>query len=489
MNDREGSQIPLNQSDGKSAVSNGSSNSDGVVESVRSLVQPTTYTCPGESYSISRSIHLARLAAFYPNCRDCPHRFDDGHALPIPAPVQSDTACVNARKSLVSADRVRAVYLNELDRNRAVLWGEALAAYLWDRHPMIARRDFADRLQITSVEPQIPSSIAAGGPMVVVGFDERPSSPDIVSGLVLGLRRMGCPVIDLGQTGLPVLSFHVHELDAFAGVYVSGAGRDPSWTGFEFRSQNAFPFAYEDLLILEESVKAGVGRQTRQIGSYRACQGISAYESSLAPHFHALRPLGIVVGTSTRLMPRVIDRLFAKLPCRVNHIVFPNRQRQLLDPRDADLLRIATAVQEGTDHLGLVFEDDGEHVAFVTNNGRLVAPQEIARLVIEITLRESSDAQFVVPTAWLNDVKTWLTGRDAIVHDGGESASQLTGCLASNNASIAFATDGRTWFQQDYPACDALIVFARVLQALSLSDAPFSDVLARFRPGGHRGVS
>jgi hypothetical protein len=484
MNTGEGSHVPRVRSDGNTA-SSGISVPAGAARSAESPVQSTTYVCPGETYSISRSIHLARLAAFYPNCRDCPHRFDDGPALPNPAAAQLLSAtCAVSRSSLVAGERVRAVYLNELDRNRAIQWGEALAAHLWDRHPMMARRDCTDHLQITSVEPETMPAAEARGPLVVVGFDERPSSPDIVNGLVLGLRRMGCPVIDLGQTGLPVVSFHVHELKAFAAVYVTGAGCDPSWTGFEFRSQNSIPFSRDDLLKLEESVKEGVGRQTRQIGSYRTCQGIAAYESSLVPHFHALRPLTIVAGSSTRLMPRIMDRLFAKLPCRVAHITCANRQRQLLDPRDVDLQRVAAAVQEGNHPLGVLFDDDGEHLAFITNSGRLVAPQEIARLVIEITLRETCDAQFVVPAVWRNDVKSWLIGRDAVVIDGGETASQLTQQLASNKASIAFATDGRLWFQQGYPACDVLIVLARVLQALSLSDAPFSDVLARFRPVG-----
>ena len=34
------------------------------------------YRCPGETYRISRAVHLGRLASFYPACRDCPRRDD-----------------------------------------------------------------------------------------------------------------------------------------------------------------------------------------------------------------------------------------------------------------------------------------------------------------------------------------------------------------------------------------------------------------------------
>src|ERR1700676_5591271 len=34
------------------------------------------YQCPGEDYPISESVHLGRLASYYPACRDCPHRHE-----------------------------------------------------------------------------------------------------------------------------------------------------------------------------------------------------------------------------------------------------------------------------------------------------------------------------------------------------------------------------------------------------------------------------
>ena len=39
----------------------------------------TLYICPGETHPISRSVHLSRLAAFYPKCRECPLRKDTGN--------------------------------------------------------------------------------------------------------------------------------------------------------------------------------------------------------------------------------------------------------------------------------------------------------------------------------------------------------------------------------------------------------------------------
>ncbi len=438
----------------------------------------TSYTCPGELYSIPRGIHLARLAAFYAKCQDCEHRFDTGQALSsneLPRTAEHRTV----RTTLLTDESVRGVYLNELDRNRALLWGEALASSLWDQQPMIGRRAPTDNSQIIAEQTRVVHAAMPTVPTVVVGFDERPSSPDIVTGVVLGLRRMGCPVVDLGQTALPVVAFSVHALQAAAGLFVTGAGCDPSLTGFEFLERGARPFPEASLLELERLVKTGVGRQTRQIGSHHPQQGQSPYFATLESHFHALRPLRIVCGSVTRFLPRVLDQLFAKLPCTLTHVPLPTRRRNLFDARDVDLHRVATTVVEGNHHLGMLIDEDGRHAAFVTDRGRLVSPREVARLLIEITQREQRGAPFVVSSSLFHDAAKWLEGREARAIDGGESAADLVRLLMEHEAAMALSADGRVWFRDAYPACDALLVLAHVLQALSFSDTPFSDVVAR----------
>ena len=44
---------------------------------------PAVYRCPGQSYTIDRGVHLARLAAFYPPCLRCEHRHDSGGLSPL----------------------------------------------------------------------------------------------------------------------------------------------------------------------------------------------------------------------------------------------------------------------------------------------------------------------------------------------------------------------------------------------------------------------
>ena len=166
----------------------------------------------------------------------------------------------------------------------------------------------------------------------------------------------------------------------------------------------------------------------------------------------------------------------------MTHVGLSTRRRNLFDIRDTDLQRLSQAVVDGHQHLGVLIDEDQQHTAFVTEQGRLVTTQEMARLLMEVQMRANSAAQFVLAKSWLEQAQGWLTGRDAIAIDGGETASELVGCLNRHEASLALSGDGRVWFRGAYPNCDAILVLAQVLQALSLSDAPFSTVINRISP-------
>ena len=473
---------------------------------VASTPAESACVCPGETHSISFSVHLSRLASGYSACRNCHHNDALGQ---FPRVLQTASHERTVGKSLVTADGVRGIYLNDLDRIRAADWGAAFASILWDEQPrigrvapkepakqhsnvMIQRRSDPDIVQSTGEGPtagldasspmpvHTVSTSARRGPMVVIGFDERPSSPDIIMGVALGLRRMGCQVIDLGQTTSPCFHFAVHHLEAAGGVFVTGSGRDPAWTGFQFSGGGALPCQQPDFLNeLQRRANSNVVRPTRTAGSQRPFHAAIPYQAGLWKLFHALRPLQVVVGTSTRQLPRTLNSLFARLPCRLTHEVLPVRRRDLGDPHDVDVRRVASATVAGQQHLGLIVDDDGERCAFVTDRGQLVSIGELARLLVLFELHERRSAKIVIDESLSSQVSGWLNPLGSTCQVEQASTCLLPKTVIQHSAELGITADHRVWFGGAYPACNAILTLARVLQALSLSDSPMSDVLNR----------
>ena len=68
---------------------------------------------------------------------------------------------------------------------------------------------------------------------IVVGRDGRLSGPDMVAGLVEGLRKAGRNVIDIGMAPTPVVYFAAYHLRAGSCVSVTGSHNPPDYNGFK----------------------------------------------------------------------------------------------------------------------------------------------------------------------------------------------------------------------------------------------------------------
>lgn len=453
--------------------------------------QALDYTCPGESHPISRSVHLARLASGFAECRRCQH---NGTANP-----DGSASSELARRSLVTAEGVRGIYLNELDRTRASEWGAAFASILWDEQPRVGRivptpvagsssisvtGSSGDMAAVSEAASPLPDLTvmppSRRGPVVVIGFDERPSSPDIVMGVALGLRRMGCQVIDLGQTTRPCFHFAVHHLEAVGGVFVTGSGCDPASTGFHFAGRNSVPWLqFDQLRMLEQKANQQIVRPTRTAGAQRPFHAAVPYQAGLWKLFHALRPLRIVCGSSGGQIARELDALFTRLPCRLTHEPLPVRRRNLNDPNDVDIRRLAASAVTGQQHLGIIIDDDGERCAFVTDTGQLVTIVNLTRLLVLLELHEHRSARLVADEGLCAELSGWQRAVGSAIQVESAPTAHIPAALMDHNASLGITSDHRIWFGGSYPACNAYMTLARVLQALSLSDAPMSEVLQR----------
>lgn len=429
---------------------------DGDSVRLRAAAAELVLTCPGESGAISWTVHQARLAAGFSACQHCPHH----------PQAQAAGADTGLARSLVTEAGIRGIYLNDLDRYRAGHWSAAFAAHLWDSQPRQGRLEAETR------------SPARRGPSVVIGFDERPSSPDLIVGVATELRRMGCQVVDLGQVARPAFHFAVHHLAAAGGVFVTGAGCDPAWTGLHFSGPEGLPLLDRDLLRqFEHQARQDVPRPTRVAGAQHPFHATVPYEAGLLKLFHALRPLHVVVGTATRLLPRTLQTVFSRLPCRLSLVRLPVRRRGLADAGDPDVALLAQATRDAGAHLGLVVDDDGERCAFVTDQGGFVTPADLVRLLVLRELHEHSQARVFVEQSLQSAIAPALAGLGRDCHLQTVDSSRLPSVLRETGCGLGLDCQGRTWLGGERPACDAIMTLARVLQALSLSDAPLSEVL------------
>lgn len=477
------------------------------------------YICPGESHPISRSVHLARLAAFYPACRDCPFRDETG---PLPKQMLKRLQSPQRRmprRSPFTTEGVRGVYLNELTRKHAEKIVEAFAGLLWEAAPLSGPWTAVKR---TGKRTR---------PTLVIGYDERPFSPDIVTGVIRAARRMGCQIVDVSLITGPGLWFAVDHLQASAGVFVTGSGCEPSWTGLDFVGPGARPWSrvsaeggepraesrnigqgragsgepentprsggapalrpplsalcFSDsseamtLTALEARWQQSFNRPTRHAGMHRTFQAFVPYRAGLWKHFHALRPLTVCCGCPSRLVKQILQPIFETLPCRLVLVDLPNRARNPLDGEDADVRRLAEAVRKHRAHVGMLIDDDAARCSFLDERGTLVPARMVTRLIAEHLLSDHPGRAVVIEASAEEALAGVIEGAGGRCIGGGTTLAECSQAMRDHGAIFGGGESGRFWHGESYPACDAVLTLAKMLSVLSQSDAPVSHVAHR----------
>ncbi len=95
-----------------------------------------------------------------------------------------------------------------------------------------------------------------GEGIVVVGHDNRLSSPSLYQTLIDGLRHSGCTVIALGQTATPIVYWHAVNLDSVAGVMVTGSHLGADQNGLKFCVGNRAIYG-DDLQAIRQLIESG----------------------------------------------------------------------------------------------------------------------------------------------------------------------------------------------------------------------------------------
>ncbi len=431
----------------------------------------TTYLCPDEHHPISRAVHLARLAAFYPQCRICEHRRDTGQIPHSTLELLEATAQRHQRGSLFASEGVRGVYLNQLSRAVVARMGAAFASVLWEEHVLSGApvSDLASGL--------VPASThVPRGPQVVIGHDSRTSSPDLCVGLAAALRRMECEVVDVGQVSRPGLSFAVHHLQADGGVYVGGQGFPPAWNGLDFVGQCGAPWSKPGRLeAVEDRFAATIARPSRRGGRQRFFDSSVPYRASFWKHLHDLAGLRVVYACKN---PAVMRTLAAWSESLSMELIPAELESRGAGP-SGGAAGLGRSVTQSQADFGLLIEPDGQGCHVWDERGTQVSDEALLCALARSLRRtavsavvwgtdEPAPAQPSAVGALPFDVTCVASTSEAVVEG-----------LQRSGATLGYQPGGRFWMEHGPLTCDGILTLTQILQLLQRSGRKASEVFVR----------
>jgi len=425
------------------------------------------YRCPGERHPIDRAIHLGRLAVFYPDCRICPHRDDTGVLSPLQVKQLAEVGPRYQDRALHSAEGIAGVFYNQLT-------------------PRAARR-FATAVGVVLREGAAPNAEA---PAIMLAGDGRPLTAELVAAASEGLRTAGCQVRDVGAVTSGCLARAISHFHADAGLYVGNLPGQPHTASLRVWGRAACPWSAPGrLAAVQAIVERGIDRPVRSYGSLQRSAFDDLYLAELQPTFHALRPLSIVVDTSSAPLIKNLEELLHHSACRILRPREPESFSQVGSRPDGKnrketpsfqehrLERVCQAVCSERAHFGIWIDGDGEALHLVDERGKVVDPERSLVMVARNMLSALPGSAIVVASETSPQVVDELIAFGAQVSSAGSTGEAIVEAMAARGAILAGGPGGRLFLGGDPLAADALRVLSLLLPLLSQTDRPLSVVV------------
>lgn len=375
------------------------------------------------------------------------------------------------------------------------------ARQLWEARPWRWRKPAALSACADSSDVAAPpSSHLAREPLtILVGYDERPSSPDLAIGVVTGCVQAGCCVLDLGLVSRAMWTWAARHLHADGGVLVTGVGREWSWSGCDWLGADQRPLTATQLEQILQNSQLDSGRPTRTAGSVAAYPLLDEYVAQLRGAFHALRPLKLVVATASEVIGHALRRVCVDLPCTLDCAT--GAEWHAVHLADSHIgQRLASRIVETGADVGFWIDADGQRLRVFSSNGE---PQPLPRLarrltqmlahefpedceptLLELTTQPAAETgvrRFEVghgghttpgfQPRWLH---TPLTRRVLSAHE----IDEFPAVFRTTRAAVGLDERERLWLATPALQCDAVAVIAATLRLMSWAEGTLAELLA-----------
>lgn len=316
---------------------------------------------------------------------------------------------------------------------------------------------------------------------VVVGQDNRASSPELARAAVGTLRDAGFDVVDIGTVITPVFYFARVHLGIDAGVMVTASHNPAQFNGFKL----AYGFG---TLHGEEIQEIGRLTGTAPVGAHRP--GALRREDVVPDYLAMLREkirlgphrLRVVVdcgnGTASLMGPQALAQLGAEvIPLYAESDPrFPHHHP---DPTQAENLKdLIAAVRRERADVGIGFDGDGDRIGVVDEQGGIIWGDILMILYWREILPHHPGTVGIV------EVKCSQALYDEIARLGGKPMFYRTGHslikakMKEVGAVFTGEMSGHMFFADEYYGYDdAVYAAARLLRIMSRAGRPLSALL------------
>ncbi|WP_019122178.1 phosphomannomutase/phosphoglucomutase [Brevibacillus massiliensis] len=333
-------------------------------------------------------------------------------------------------------------------------------------------------------------SAEAGSRTVIVGHDNRLSSPQLHQAAISGLLQSGCDVIDIGEVTTPMFYYALEHFQTPSGVMITASHNPGEDNGFKVALDYSTIYGRQ-IQDLRERMYRMMDEEDRSDGQHQGSLSSVRREDVERPYLQMLkekiqlgpRNLKVVVdcgnGTASSFAPKALRAWgcqVVELYCESDPR-FPHHHPDPVDPKNvADLIEKVKAEQAD---IGIAFDGDGDRLGVVDEQGNIRWGDQLMILFWREILPRYPGCEALVEVkcskALIEEIEK-LGGRP-IFHRTGHSYIKAT--MRSRGCPFTGEMSGHLFFRDEYYGFDdALYAAGRLLRILSRTEKELSALFA-----------
>jgi phosphomannomutase len=330
-----------------------------------------------------------------------------------------------------------------------------------------------------------------GAPRILVGRDMRESGVELTQAFIDGVTATGTDVVDLGLMSTDELYFASGRLDAPGAMFT--ASHNPArYNGIKLCLSGARPVG-EDTGLAE--IKAAVAASASAhapsaAAGERGTVSTGDMLDDFATHVRSfvdrdvLRPLRVVADTANGMGGMVVPRLFSELPFDLEVMYgeldgnFPNHPADPIQPANLRDLQ-ARVLAVGAD-VGLAFDGDADRCFLVDDKAQPLSGSTTTALVAAAMLEKYPGSSVLYNLICSKSVPEIITERGGTPIRTRVGHSFIKSVMAQTGAIFGGEHSGHYYFRDNYRADSGSVAALVVLEVLSKSDQPLSELRKPF---------
>ena len=319
---------------------------------------------------------------------------------------------------------------------------------------------------------------------VVIGYDVRPSSLEILDALAKGIQSQQSEVMSIGLCGTEEIYFATNYLDSDAGVMITASHNPADYNGLKIVGAGAKPVSMDSGLGEIKSIAESV--------SYDDSIDLKLKEINIRDQYldkilsfvntESIKPLHVVTNAGNGCAGPVINALESRLPVTFTKIqnepdgLFPNG---IPNPLLVENRQVTSkAVIEHEADLGIAWDGDFDRCFFFDANGQFIENYYLIGLLSEQLLQANPKDHIVHDPRLVWNTREEVMRANGIPNQSKAGHSFIKEIMRANKAVYGGEMSGHHYFRDFYYSDSGMIPWLLLLEKISHSGQTLTDLVS-----------